>query len=186
MCLMSCGNVSSLSLPRSNEKDAAAANRISSGQARMLECSFSDAQHNLQSARKGPLPSKIPFCSLSALPLFGREIRRYAVDLRDPCRCFHVLARLIRRQDLTVQLRPQIVPACLQDVPVPFIISAFKDDGMDMDAGSLSGRTRLLPLYHFFLPQTADAVHPADLLFPPRPGSILDAAGPPCGRRCAD
>ena len=64
-----------------------------------------------------------------------------------------------------MQLRPQIVPARLQDVPVPFIISAFKDDGMDMDAGSLSGRTRLLPLYHFFLPQTADAVHPADLLF---------------------
>lgn len=28
MCLMSCGNVSSLSLPRSNEKEAAAANRL--------------------------------------------------------------------------------------------------------------------------------------------------------------
>ena len=30
MCLMSCGNVSSLSLPRSNEKEAAAANRLRS------------------------------------------------------------------------------------------------------------------------------------------------------------
>lgn len=30
MCLMSCGNVSSLSLPSSNEKEAAAANRLRS------------------------------------------------------------------------------------------------------------------------------------------------------------
>lgn len=56
MCLMSYGNGSSLFFPRSSKKEVAAANRISPGQARMLECSFSDAQHNLQSARKGPLP----------------------------------------------------------------------------------------------------------------------------------
>lgn len=73
----------------------------------MLERSFSDARHNLRSAHKGPLPpQKYLLAPLSALPLFGREIRRHAVDLRDPGRCFRVLARLIRRQDLTVQLRP--------------------------------------------------------------------------------
>ena len=74
MCLMSCGNVSSLSLPRSNEKEAAAANRISSGQARMLECSFSDAQHNLQSARKGPLPlNNTLLLPVSAAPVRARN-----------------------------------------------------------------------------------------------------------------